>query len=122
MKELFTTYQVLDSGGQPELGQVLPFREYISWLQRQDLRAAQEYWTERLAGFAAPKPFARTDGSEASGGDSYHDHDFRFPIEIATLESFARRHRLTVSIVLQGAWALGSVPNKRRVIPLRPSF
>lgn len=118
MKELFSTYQMLEGGRVPEQDELFPFKGYISWLQRQDLRAAQEYWMERLAGFVTPKPFARTDGSEVDRGDSYRDHDFRFPIGAADLEGFARRHRLTVGTVLQGAWALvlGRCFNRRDVI------
>ena len=35
-----------------------PFREYIAWLRRQDLAAAETYWRRELAGFTAATPLA----------------------------------------------------------------
>ena len=33
---------------------VSPYRNYIAWLQQEDLKAAQLFWQQQLTGFIAP--------------------------------------------------------------------
>ncbi|HEY2736964.1 MAG TPA: amino acid adenylation domain-containing protein, partial [Thermoanaerobaculia bacterium] len=49
--ELFTCYAAFVEEREPSLPRVRPYRDYIAWLQRQDLAAAEEHWRQRLAGF-----------------------------------------------------------------------
>ncbi|MGG4187178.1 amino acid adenylation domain-containing protein, partial [Paenibacillus peoriae] len=49
--EVFGTYFALLEQKQPELAAVTPYSQYIEWLDRQDERAAREYWSSYLAGF-----------------------------------------------------------------------
>ena len=108
LKELFATYQALNRGQPIGLDQLLPFKDYVSWLDRQDMRAAQQHWFGKLAGFAGPvrldakKSIHCADGPE----DRYRDYDFDIPIDIGELKAFARRHRVPLNTIVQGAWAL----------------
>ncbi|HIY41880.1 MAG TPA: non-ribosomal peptide synthetase, partial [Candidatus Nocardiopsis merdipullorum] len=52
--ELFTTYAALLRGTEPKLPPVRPYRDYIGWLQNQDLAAAEEYWRDLLADVSEP--------------------------------------------------------------------
>ncbi len=56
MAEVFASYEALRHGQSPKLGRPHPFRDYIAWLEAQDLGRAEEYWRERLAGFRAATP------------------------------------------------------------------
>ncbi|PNG16460.1 non-ribosomal peptide synthetase, partial [Streptomyces cahuitamycinicus] len=85
-----------------------PFGAYVEWLERQDLAQAETYWRDTLAGFGAPTPLPALRHS-APG------HRTRSTARIARrlspeasreLFAYARRHRLTVNTVLQGAWTL----------------
>ncbi|WP_025680083.1 condensation domain-containing protein, partial [Paenibacillus massiliensis] len=49
--EVFGTYFALLEHKQPQLPAITPFSEYIEWLERQDERAARDYWNGYLAGF-----------------------------------------------------------------------
>ncbi|WP_315729489.1 MULTISPECIES: non-ribosomal peptide synthetase, partial [unclassified Bradyrhizobium] len=107
LNEVFAVYGALRRGEQAQLAPAPPFRDYISWLQRQEIPAAEAYWRERLAGFDAPTSlgFGHAAGV-AFDGDRYAEYDEELPIAPEVLESFARRHRLTLNTLVQGAWAL----------------
>ncbi|HEX6471812.1 MAG TPA: non-ribosomal peptide synthase/polyketide synthase [Streptosporangiaceae bacterium] len=85
-----------------------PFRDYLDWLDRQDLAAAEAYWRGVLTGFdaATPLPYDRAPAS-AHRSESARS----VGIELAAAESarvreLARAHGLTVNTIIQGAWAL----------------
>src|SRR5439155_19413074 len=83
----------------------------IGWLQRQDIGAAEAYWRSQLAGFATPTAFglgrpAPEHPERRSAGDRYAEHACELAAALSEVEGFARRHRLTVNTLVQGAWAL----------------
>src|SRR4030088_2758256 len=98
-------YAAFSRGEAPHLAPVRPFRDYIGWLQRQDMAAAQRWWRDRLAGFTAPTALG-IDRPAAAAGVHYAEHDAAVPVELAELECFARNNKLTVNTLVQGAWAL----------------
>ena len=51
MNEVVAHYQSLVGGG-PLPPPAPPFRDYIAWLQRQDMEAARSFWTATLTGVA----------------------------------------------------------------------
>ena len=82
-----------------------PFRAYVDWRAAQDASAAQAYWTAALAGMEAPTPlgFERT----RTGATGQHERRFRLDAALTrALEATARRERLTLGALMQGAWAL----------------
>ncbi len=82
----------------------VPFRRYLEWLKRQDAAAAQQYWEVRLRGASS---------STVLLDRATNDEHFSFArlnraldvLQLDQLESFARANRLTVSTLVQGAWA-----------------
>ncbi|NKY14107.1 non-ribosomal peptide synthetase, partial [Streptomyces somaliensis] len=102
MADLFTAYR---GGALP----VRPaFREYHAWLAEQDVQAAHAYWREVLAGYdtPVPLPYDRTpDDVRAARSTERRELDIPDGLSDAVLD-FAKRHRLTVNTVVQGAWAL----------------
>ncbi len=92
-------------------GEALPapppsYRHYLAWRDRQDAAAAQAYWTQSLA----DPPSGSILGEAKTGEDmpeAIIEIRRRFDTGVATrLASMARRQRLTIATVLQGAWAL----------------
>ncbi|MEH2536065.1 amino acid adenylation domain-containing protein/non-ribosomal peptide synthase protein (TIGR01720 family) [Bradyrhizobium sp. AZCC 1588] len=107
LNEVFAIYGALCRREAPPLQAAPPYRNFIDWLQRQDKGAAEAYWRRRLAGFEAPTAFGLGHPSGvATGRDRYAEHDEELPLGMEALESFARRHRLTINTLVQGAWAL----------------
>ncbi|HXT58548.1 MAG TPA: condensation domain-containing protein [Pirellulales bacterium] len=75
--EVLSIYGALLAGQEPRLPPAPAFRDYLAWLERQDVAAADGFWRRKLAGFtspttldfAAPDPALDDDGPQgASGG------------------------------------------------------
>ncbi|HEV2855402.1 MAG TPA: amino acid adenylation domain-containing protein [Thermoanaerobaculia bacterium] len=103
LKDVFLLYEAALRGQDVDLPPVRPYRDYILWLQKQDMGRAEAFWRETLAGFRAPTPI----GTDLGGESTYARHFERLSPELtAALQELARRNQLTVSTLLQGAWAL----------------
>ncbi|MGA9309328.1 MAG: condensation domain-containing protein, partial [Pseudonocardiaceae bacterium] len=85
-----------------------PFRDYLAWLQGRDDRLAEEHWRGVLSGLSAPTPlpYDRLPAQAHTSRSSDRVSLDRAVPESERLYDFARRHHLTVSAVVQGAWAL----------------
>jgi amino acid adenylation domain-containing protein/non-ribosomal peptide synthase protein (TIGR01720 family) len=107
VKEVFALYAAYSTGKEPRLDRVKPFGDYIGWLNKQSLSGAETFWKRTLAGFVAPTPF-RVDHPVKEG--EAHEVDETMLVfsaaESASLQAFARQHQLTLSTLVQGAWAL----------------
>jgi amino acid adenylation domain-containing protein/non-ribosomal peptide synthase protein (TIGR01720 family) len=109
MKEFFTLYEALSQGQRINLPVRRPFRDYIGWLQKQDLGIAEAYWRSTLKGFSKPTPLvaALNPDGMPEVEDRYVKLSTQLSVAISTaLRSFARQHQLTLSVLVQGAWAL----------------
>lgn len=104
--ELQQAYAARRAGMAPTLRPVRPFRDYIAWLRHQDRGAAEQFWRARLKGFAEPTAVAGAP-RPVEGGDRYGRYATALSTEASEkLRAFARRHHVTISVMLQGAWAL----------------
>ena len=86
-----------------------PYRDYIAWLQRRDLDAANRFWQEYLQGFSTPTPLAydRPPEGLADQNDDAADHCVHLSADLtARLTALAQQHRVTPNTFVQGAWAL----------------
>src|SRR6185295_13661364 len=54
LKDVFVSYEAFQRKQQPSLERSRPYKDYIGWLQEQDLGQAESYWREKLKGFRAP--------------------------------------------------------------------
>jgi hypothetical protein len=109
LREVLLSYEGLVQGEQIALPPPHPYRNYIAWLDGQDRAAAESFWRNRLEGFAAPTPLPlETSWREPEdGADAYAEQDHQLSVEVSrALDEFARRHRLTLNTLVQGAWAL----------------
>ncbi|HSS49492.1 MAG TPA: condensation domain-containing protein, partial [Thermoanaerobaculia bacterium] len=104
--EFLACYEALRSGREPEPARHLPYRQYIAWLERQDSAATEQYWRQALAGFDEPTSLASIGrhGSEPSGSFAC---EARLSAALTgELSAQARRHRLTLNTLTQGAWGV----------------
>ncbi|HKH46873.1 MAG TPA: amino acid adenylation domain-containing protein [Thermoanaerobaculia bacterium] len=107
LRELFTAYAAFSRGREPRLPAAGKFRDYVAWLQRQDLGAAEAFWRDRLAGLSTPTFIAGGDGKGGPGWREARRQDLTVPAAAtAALREAARRHRLTLNTLVQGAWSL----------------
>lgn len=106
LKEVMLHYEAFDKNKEFRLPQPRPYRDYIAWLQRQDMEKARIFWTERLKGFSAPTPLTVNlkDGKEDTG---YGKERLIFSQKLSdALNALAKENQLTLNTLVQGAWAL----------------
>ena len=103
--EVVAQYRRLVAGGPPPPPPP-PFREYIAWLQRQDLDATKSFWQEYLAGVRPSHlaPLRPWDPRRGTGPVERRMVDL--PESVATaMREAAARHRVTLGTLVQAAWA-----------------
>jgi amino acid adenylation domain-containing protein len=105
LDDVFSAYSALSRREAPQLTATRPFRDYIAWLQCQDMAAAESHWRTQLAGFSTPSAIG-LGRPAASAEDRYSEHARELTTALIDVEGFARRHRLTINTLVQGAWAL----------------
>ncbi|MER1157270.1 condensation domain-containing protein, partial [Pseudomonas aeruginosa] len=112
MNDFFEIYGALGEGRPANLPTPPRYRDYIAWLQRQDLEQSRRWWSESLRGFERPtlvpsdRPLLREHAGESGGmivGDRYTRLD---AADGARLRELAQRYQLTVNTFAQAAWAL----------------
>ncbi|GAA2480487.1 non-ribosomal peptide synthetase [Nocardia seriolae] len=104
MKDLLICYAT--HGDASLLPPVRPYRDYLTWLSRQDRDATLDKWRETLTG-ARPTligtVLARPEDSEIGHGEI----EFELSAdETAAVAAFAAGSEVTVNTVVQAAWAL----------------
>src|SRR5436190_6388699 len=112
LKEVFTYYEALCQKLRPAPSLPRPYRDYISWLQRQDLLAAEQFWRHYLQGFTAPTAIAGPPlpgllpQAVEAGDEHLEEYGALSEAETGRLQAFARQQQLTLNTLVQGAWAL----------------
>jgi hypothetical protein len=84
------------------------FGDYIDWLQQQDSIKAEEFWRQQLHGVKEPTPLTNLESNNSSNlEERYEDIQISLsPTTTKNLELLAKQHRLTISTLIQGAWAI----------------
>ncbi|MCM3338070.1 amino acid adenylation domain-containing protein [Paenibacillus sp. MER TA 81-3] len=106
--EVLSSYYSLVQGKEIQLNPISSsYRDYIAWLQRQDMQAAESYWREQLRGFTAPTalPLERRKGEQKEMGEASVSYTLDAKAA-ARLQAMARHYELTLSTLIQGAWAI----------------
>ncbi|HEV8168894.1 MAG TPA: condensation domain-containing protein [Pyrinomonadaceae bacterium] len=110
LNEIAAFYDAFREGRQISPGPSRPYADYIAWLQQQDLSQAEAFWRRTLKGFTAPTPFGvdhPVDAGSDPDGEVFCAEQTQFTIATTeALQSLARRERLTLNVIVQGAWAL----------------
>ncbi len=103
LQEVFLAYDAFRRGGEPELPECRPYRDYIAWLAGRDAEAARTFWAAYLKGFRSPSPLPRR---PAGKGGVEHCWLRLSAAATEALEAFGRRHQVTLGTLVQAAWAL----------------
>ncbi|HKG78213.1 MAG TPA: amino acid adenylation domain-containing protein, partial [Pyrinomonadaceae bacterium] len=108
IKEVFEFYDAFRIGTVPDLPPPTPFKDYVDWLKQQDHRRAENFWTATLSGFTQPNTIAiKSETNEQDHAESYGELQLDLPESLTSnLQTFGRKHKLTLNTIVQGAWAL----------------
>jgi natural product biosynthesis luciferase-like monooxygenase protein/non-ribosomal peptide synthase protein (TIGR01720 family) len=119
MNEVLAVYDASLAGRPAPPAGAGRYRDYIAWLQRQDLAAAERFWRRTLDGFSAPSLLV----GEARSGlhRTVSKRSLRIQLEqplTDLLQQLGREHALTLNTWVAGAWALviGQATGKRDVL------
>ncbi|MGX1572818.1 amino acid adenylation domain-containing protein, partial [Paenibacillus terrae] len=122
--EVFGTYFALLEQKQPELANITPYGQYIEWLERQDERAAKDYWSSYLAGFEQQTLLPGSDASlkdqavdsresalsaTASETSEYISENITVELDQAWSEAMnriAKQQQVTINTLMQSVWGL----------------
>ncbi|WP_437325952.1 non-ribosomal peptide synthase/polyketide synthase [Sorangium sp. So ce381] len=107
LQDAFAAYDALRAGRPAVLSPRPRYREYIGWLRERDASADEGFWRGALAGFSAatPLPLERVPPAEEASGHGATIVSLPEPVT-ARLQRFAQQHRVTLSTLVQAAWAL----------------
>ncbi|WP_158885984.1 non-ribosomal peptide synthetase [Amycolatopsis anabasis] len=107
LNEVFDEYAAIRDGVASTPPARRPFADYLAWLGEQDPAEAERHWRRVLAGFDTPTPLPfdrapREAHTTRTGGTVRIELSER---DTERLYDLARRNRLTLNAVVQGAWA-----------------
>lgn len=110
LREVFIAYETLRANQIVDLPPVAPYRDYIQWLEAQDLDRAESYWRTILKNDsrATELPKAESNNETNNNGES-GSGEIRARLDEADSERvkrFAQRQKVTVNTIMQGAWAM----------------
>ncbi|HEX8087809.1 MAG TPA: amino acid adenylation domain-containing protein, partial [Blastocatellia bacterium] len=106
LEEVFPLYEAFVRARPLRLERSRPYRDYIAWLDQQDERPAELFWRESLKGFTAPTPLPPGRDDDTPDGETSFERK-RLPQPLASaLRSLARLRHLTLSTLIEAAWAV----------------
>jgi amino acid adenylation domain-containing protein len=109
LQEVFTAYHAFRSGETPALNLPGSYRDYIVWLRKQNLRAAEAFWRKTLDGFCTPTspPDDGPGDVEVTAGGAYREKECWLSLEeSSSLQRTAQGLGITLSTIVQAAWAV----------------
>lgn len=107
--EVSQFYQQLVHDREINLKRGPEFSSYLQWLEQQDMQPAEKFWRSELEGFVAPNSLPVDSGAGQTGVviDSFAEKTFSLSAELTSaIRACAKREHLTISTLLQGAWAV----------------
>jgi amino acid adenylation domain-containing protein len=106
LDEVFEAYGAYVGAGAPTLAPVRPAGDFFAWLESRDPKHREAFWRGQLQGLHTPTRLARVAGGEGAT-DVVRRHFRSLELDLtAALRKLARRHRVSLSALLTGAWAI----------------
>jgi amino acid adenylation domain-containing protein/non-ribosomal peptide synthase protein (TIGR01720 family) len=106
MSDFVAFYEAERAGAPCRLPPARPYRDYVDWLATRDAAATEAFWRGYLTGFDTPTPLGIERRTPEEPGSVV---DLAIRLDRATsaaLLALAKRERLTLNTLFQGAWAL----------------
>ncbi len=120
LREVFALYDAFTRGLEARLERVRPYSDYIAWIGAQDPAKTEAFWRAQLAASASRCRWGSRGSPRRTRPRRSEERRFVLPEAVSgKLASFGRQHQLTMSSVVQGAWALPRALQRRRGRALR---
>ncbi|MHB2052591.1 amino acid adenylation domain-containing protein [Pseudomonas sp. VEM90] len=85
---------------------VVPYADYIAWLQRQDPAASEMFWREQLGALEAPTYLANAHPVRQGGSGFKAIYSHFGAARTECFKAFAREQQVTLNTLVQAAWLL----------------
>ncbi|MDB9467605.1 amino acid adenylation domain-containing protein [Dolichospermum circinale] len=108
MEEVWQFYTAINKGETLYLSPTRPYRDYIGWLQQQDIQQAEIYWRKNLQGFTATTPLQVDNLHRKKDISREYNHKY-FSLsaeETASLKNLTQENYLTLFTLIQAAWGI----------------
>ncbi|HEX6292585.1 MAG TPA: amino acid adenylation domain-containing protein [Herpetosiphonaceae bacterium] len=107
LSEFTGFYVALATGRELRLIQSCSYRDYVAWLEQQDMAEAETFWRPLLKGFRRATPLVAHAPGAVTPQEGFAKEHLYVPASIANgLEALVRQHQLTLNTLIQGTWAL----------------
>ena len=107
-QDVVQLYKGLCQSQDHSLAPCRPFKDYITWLRKQNLSKAEVFWRQMLSTVQAPTSLTNLEAENLSSQEERYDEQ-QIKLSVATtaaLQSLARQHQLTLNTLFQGVWAI----------------
>ncbi|MDZ7949845.1 non-ribosomal peptide synthetase [Nostoc sp. DedQUE09] len=108
-EEVIAYYRAFCEGENLYLPVPRPYRDYIAWLQQQDISQAEAFWRKTLSGLTSPTQLGINPliGYQPNQEQDYKAQELKLsPTTTAALNFFVKQYQLTLNTLVQAAWAL----------------
>jgi amino acid adenylation domain-containing protein len=107
-RQFLRCYEAIARGATPAAPKVAPYKAYICWLQKQDIKAAEAYWRDQFRDHeAGARLFPPRQDADSFAADGFAADEHCLSAEETTaLRLFAQQRRLTLNTLVQAAWAI----------------
>jgi non-ribosomal peptide synthetase component F/NRPS condensation-like uncharacterized protein len=107
LRELSEFYNADLNGRQPALEPSVSYERYVHWLREQDLGKTEAFWRDAFANCQLTTFPERIQPSPVNAPADFREEKLSIASEVALrVHTFARQSGLTLSTILQAAWAL----------------
>lgn len=107
IKEFVEMYESLIGGKSITFPEVIPYSNFISWLEKRDREQARKYWKEYLDGYEKQVSIPQKDGAKSIEGYKKGQLHFKLGEDASVgLQQLAKDRKITISVVVQAAWGI----------------
>ncbi len=109
LQQVFTFYEAFNQGKEFSWGLPISYKNYIAWLNKQNLPDAQSFWAQKLENFDFSNllSFKLPISNSNKQTHKYQAQYINLSASLtSTLQSIAQQHHFTLSTLFQGLWAI----------------
>ncbi|MBW4677258.1 MAG: non-ribosomal peptide synthetase [Desmonostoc geniculatum HA4340-LM1] len=108
-QEFVEVYGALCKNKEICLAPTRPFRDYIDWLQQQDISKAENFWRQALQGVKTSTPLTYIEKTDQSSVQEVKYTEEIIQLSLTTTQAlhlFATQQRLTLATIVNGIWVI----------------
>ena len=108
LQEVFACYEAFCQKQEPLLPHPRPYRDYIAWLQQQDLSRAMRFWQTTLRDVTTPTRISTMQDLDQSAQEAHHSQQQLQLSKTTTirLQRLAQSYQITLNSLMQGIWTV----------------